>query len=111
MMFRRAMMAGPLYKRYVPPSRNPASAVSAQPVAQTTETEGDNAQQNGTSTAEGKRKRERSEEEAAERKAKKLRRKAWTHLKRKSRREMPRSQTNSLRRAKNVLEVQKQGRK
>ncbi|KAI7486843.1 P-loop containing nucleoside triphosphate hydrolase protein [Hortaea werneckii] len=68
-------MAGPLYKRYVPPSRNPASAVSAQPVAQTTETEGDNAQQNGTSTAEGKRKRERSEEEAAERKAKKLRRK------------------------------------
>ncbi|KAI7193979.1 P-loop containing nucleoside triphosphate hydrolase protein [Hortaea werneckii] len=68
-------MAGPLYKRYVPPSRNPASAVPAPPLAQTAETEGDNAQQNGTSTAEGKRKRERSEEEAAERKAKKLRKK------------------------------------
>ncbi|KAI6866995.1 P-loop containing nucleoside triphosphate hydrolase protein [Hortaea werneckii] len=68
-------MAGPLYKRYVPPSKNPASAVLAQPVAQTAEIEGDNAQQNGSSTAEGKRKRERSEEEAAERKAKKLRKK------------------------------------
>ncbi|KAI7151507.1 hypothetical protein KC352_g28353 [Hortaea werneckii] len=68
-------MAGPLYKRYVPSSKNPASAVLAQPVAQTAEIEGDNAQQNGSSTAEGKRKRERSEEEAAERKAKKLRKK------------------------------------
>ncbi|RMZ08413.1 hypothetical protein D0860_04700 [Hortaea werneckii] len=68
-------MAGPLYKRYVPPSRSPASTAPAQPVAQTAEIEGDDAQQNGTSTPEGKRKRERSEEEAAERKAKKLRKK------------------------------------
>ncbi|KAI7229677.1 P-loop containing nucleoside triphosphate hydrolase protein [Hortaea werneckii] len=68
-------MAGPLYKRYIPPPRNPAPAVPAQPVAQKAELEEDNAQQNGTSTAEGKRKRERSEEEAAERKAKKLRKK------------------------------------
>ncbi|KAI7609002.1 hypothetical protein KC346_g9378, partial [Hortaea werneckii] len=68
-------MAGPLYKRYVPPSKTPASAVLAQPVARTAETEGDNSQQIGSLTAEGKRKRERSEEEAAERKAKKLRKK------------------------------------
>ncbi|KAI7705997.1 hypothetical protein KC353_g12532, partial [Hortaea werneckii] len=68
-------MPGPLYKRYVPPPRNPAPAAPAQPVAQKAELEEDNAQQNGTSTAEGKRKRERSEEEAAERKAKKLRKK------------------------------------
>ncbi|KAI7663554.1 hypothetical protein KC318_g8243, partial [Hortaea werneckii] len=68
-------MAGPLYKRYVPPPRTTVSVVPAQPVAQKAELEGNNTQQNGTSTAEGKRKRKRSEDEAAERKAKKLRKK------------------------------------
>lgn len=68
-------MAGPLYKRYVPPSRHSESVAPAPPVPQKAELEGDNTQQNGASTAEGKRKRERSEEEAAERKAKKLRKK------------------------------------
>ncbi|GAB1738992.1 hypothetical protein NU219Hw_g3758t1 [Hortaea werneckii] len=68
-------MAGPLYKRYVPPSKAAAAVVPAHPAAQKAELDGENAQPNGTSTAEGKRKRERSEEEAAERKAKKLRKK------------------------------------